>query len=98
MFYKFKAFLANCREKRLERRNKPWSKKRKIIFIAIFGAVLLYTVISMIISGNGIESFSLPSLNLSINGLDISLIFLSGIGFAVFKIRAYIKRRKGGGK
>lgn len=98
MFDKIKAFLVNCKERHTENRSKPWSKKRKIVFISIFGAVLLYTVISMIISGNGTEGFSLPSLNLSINGLDMALICLLGIGFVVFKIRAYIKRRKGGGK
>lgn len=98
MFYKFKAFLVNCREKRIERRNKPWSKKQKIIFLCFFGAAIIYVIISIIISGNTVEAFSLPSLNLSINGFDIMLICLLGIGLAVFKIRAYIKRRKGGGK
>lgn len=97
MFNKIKAFLSDCSEKRIERRNKPWSKKQKIIFLSVLCAVLLYTFISMIISGNGTD-FALPSLNLSVNGLDIALLCILGIGFAAFKIRAYIKRRKGNGK
>ena len=100
MFQKIKLFLADCKEKRIERRNMPWSKKQKIIFLSIFCAVIIYVAVSMIISGNvaDIQGFSLPSLNISVNGLDIVLICLSGIGFAIFKIRAYIKRRKGKGK
>lgn len=97
MFQKIKLFLGDCKEKRIERRNMPWSKKKKIIFISVFCAVIIYVAVSMIISGNAahVQDFSLPSLNISVNGLDTVLICLSGIGFAIFKIRAYIKRRKG---
>lgn len=98
MFKKFKLLLADCKEKRIRKRNTPWSKKQKIVFLSGLGAVLLYIVISMLMSNNEAESFSLPSLNLSINGFDIVLIILLGIGFAIFKIRAFIKRRKGNGK
>lgn len=97
MFNKLKAFLVNSSEKRIERRNKPWSKKQKIIFLSVLCAIFLYTVISIIISGN-FDDLALPSLNLSVSGFDIALILLLGVGFAVFKIRAYIKRRKGNGK
>lgn len=78
-------------EKFKEKRNKPWSKKKKIIFISILVAVIVYIIISAIISGNNI---SMPSLNLSVNGLDVILLCLLGVGLAVIKIRAYIKRRK----
>lgn len=98
MFEKIKNRIAKQKERRIEKRNKPWSKKQKIIFLSGLGAVLLYIVISMLVSDNEAESFSLPSLNLSISGFDIALICLLGIGFAIFKIRAYIKRRKGNGK
>ena len=100
MFQKIKLFLTDCKEKRIERRNTPWSKKKKIVFLAVFCAVIIYVAVSMIISGNvaDVQGFSLPSLNISVNGLDTVLICLSGIGFAIFKIRAYIKRRKGNRK
>lgn len=97
MFNKIKTFLANCKENRTERRNKPWSKKQKFIFLLVLCGVLVYTVISMIISGNG-KDFVPPSLDLSVNGLDMALLCLLGIGFLILKIRAYIKRRKGNGK
>lgn len=97
MFEKLKKQFAEQKERRIEKRNKPWSKKQKIIFLFVFGAVMIYVIVSVIISGNA-NGFTLPSLNLSVNGLDIMLICLLGIGFAIFKIRAYIKRRKGNGK
>lgn len=98
MFEKIKEQISEQRKRRIEKRNKPWSKKQKIIFLSILGAVVLYIVISMLISNNKAEGFSLPSINLSVSGFDIGLICLLGIGFAIFKIRAYIKRRKGNGK
>ncbi len=96
MLKNFRDFYRNQKEKRLEKRNKPWNKKQKIIFLSVFAAVIIYVIVSVIISGKGAdgESYSLPSLNLSVNGLDIILIFLLGISFAILKIRAYIKRRK----
>lgn len=98
MFEKIKERLAEQKKRRIEKRNKPWSKKQKIIFLLGFGAAVLYIVISMLTSNSKTEGFSLPSLNLSVSGLDIALICLLVIGFAIFKIRAYIKRRKGNGK
>lgn len=100
MFQKIKLFLADCKEKRIERRNMPWSKKQKIIFLSVFGAVIIYVIVSVIISGKTVDGqdFALPSLNISANGLDIVLLCILGIGFSVFKIRAYIKHRKGNGK
>ncbi len=97
MFNKIKTLFADFREKRIERRGKPWSKKKKIIFLLVLCAVLLYAVISTMISGNDTD-FAMPSLNFSVNGLDMALLFLLGIGLAGLKIRAYIKRRKGNGK
>lgn len=97
MFDKLKEQLSEQRERRMEKRNKPWSKKQKIIFISVFSAVLIYVIVSVIISGNE-NGLTLPRLNLSVNSLDIILLVLLGIGFAVFKIRSYIKRRKGNGK
>lgn len=98
MFEKFKEQISAQRKRRIEKRNKPWSKKQKIIFLSVLGAVVLYIVISMLISNNKAEGFSMPSLNLSVSGFDVVLICLLGIGFAIFKIRAYIKRRKGNDK
>lgn len=98
MFEKFKRRLAEQKERRIEKRSKPWNKKQKIIFLLFFGAMVLYIVVSMLMSDNKTEGFSLPSLNLSVNGLDATLICLLGIGFVICKIRAYIKRRKGNGK
>lgn len=98
MFEKIKDRIAKQKEQRIEKRNKPWSKKQKIVFLSGLGAVLLYIVVSMLVSDNTTDSFSLPSFNLSISGFDIALICLLVIGFAIFKIRAYIRRRKGNGK
>ncbi|MCM1060925.1 MAG: hypothetical protein NC452_11625 [Eubacterium sp.] len=78
-------------DKLKEKRSKPWSKKKKIIFLSVLGAVIVYLIVSTIISGNEV---ALPSLNLSINGLDAILLCLLGIGLVAVKIRAYLKRRK----
>lgn len=83
--------LKEKREMRRAKRAEPWSKKKKIIFISVLGIILIYVLISSIISGNGI---SVPSLNLSVNGFDVMLIGLLVIGLAVIKIRKYIKNRK----
>lgn len=99
MLEKIKRQLAEQKERRIEKRSKPWSKKQKIIFLLFFGAIVLYIVVSMLMSSeNKIKGFSLPSLNLSVNGLDATLICLLVIGVLICKIRAYIKRRKGKGK
>lgn len=97
MFDKLKEQLSEQRERRMEKRSKPWSKKQKIVFISVFAAALIYVAVSVIVSGseNGLK---LPRLNLSVSGIDIILLVLLGIGFAIFKIRSYIKRRKGNGK
>lgn len=93
--HKFINFLADYRNKRIEKRSKPWGKKQKIVFLSVFGAAIVYAIVSMTISGNETEqSLTLPSLNLSVNEVDVLLLCLLGIGFAIFKIRAYIKRRK----
>lgn len=92
---KFKNLFADYRNKHIERRNKSWSKKQKIIFLSVFGAAIVYAIVSIIISENETgQSFILPSLSLSINVVDILLLCLLGIVFAILKIRAYIKRRK----
>ncbi len=95
MLEKIKRQLAEQKERRIEKRSKPWSKKQKIIFLLFFGVIVLYIVVSMLMSGNKAEGFSLPSFNLSVNGLDATLICLLGIGVLICKIRTYIKRRKG---
>ncbi len=83
--------LKEKREARLAKRAKPWNKKQKIIFLSVLGIIVIYVLISSIISGNGI---SVPKLNLSVNGFDIMLICLLVIGLAVVKIRKHIKNRK----
>lgn len=97
MLDKIKKQLTKQKEWRINKRNKPWSKKQRFIFLSIFGAITIYVIVSAVISG-GEYGYSLPSLDLSVNGLDVILICLFGAGFLIFKIRACIKRRKGNGK
>ena len=100
MFQKIFLKIQSLIAERKENSGKPWGKKQKVIFLSFFCALIIYVVVSMIISGkvSDGQGFSLPSLNLSVNGLDVVLLCILGIGFAVLKIRAYIKHRKGNGK
>ena len=94
MLQKIKFYFAEMKNRRLQRRNKPWSKKQKIIFLSVLFIVLIYAGVSAIISGEG-EKFIPPKLNLSVSSLDISLICILALCFAVVKIRNHLKGRKG---
>lgn len=96
MLEKFKAAYELQKAKRAERKAQPWGKKQKIIVFSIFAALILYFIVSAVISSASEtgEGFSVPSLNLTVNGVDVILLCVCGLGFAIFKIRSYIKRRK----
>ncbi len=92
MLHKLKTFFINRKEKR----DKPWNKKRKIIFLSFFGVAVTYAVISMILSGNKTEQpFVLPQFDFYVNGFDIVMLCVLIIAFIILKI---FKHRKGNGK
>lgn len=94
MLESFKKALEQYKEKRAERKARPWSKKQKIIFLSFIGALILYIIISTIIAygetGNNIE---IPSLQFDISGFDIAALVLVFIALAVVKIIKYFKSK-----
>lgn len=95
---KIKEKIAEIKEKRLEAKNKPWSKKQKIVFLIVFAAVIIYFLVSSALSNKANVDFALPSLKINISVTDAVILGLALIGFFAFKICSYIKDRKDGRK
>lgn len=91
MFENLKSKVEQYKEKRAERKARPWSRKQKIIFLSVFGALVLYIIISSFIQGN----IEIPTLHFNINGIDVAIILLALTALAVIKIKKYFKSKKG---
>ena len=83
MFENFKSKVEQYKEKRAERKARPWSKKHKIIFLSFLGALILYIIISSFLQGN----IEMPTLQFNINWIDVSIIIIVLTALAVIKIK-----------
>ncbi len=83
---KISEMWANHKEKQM----KPWSKKRKIAFAAIFVLLLIYFFVSSLVKKQSIET-TIPNFSFNLNVVDLVIL---GVLLAIFGIFKLIKRIK----